>query len=265
MGHYLDSYRMITGFGVGAPWQNAVGHSDYYNRMLGVLRPPVWANWLYDRVDYIYPSYLPQVWAMRIDDNSNRAITQSQYGPRLWLLGNEPERADQSNVAPETAAIFSRLWAEHAKGEWAAPGVLLGLPEAYQWLDAYLEADGAIPNIWHVHMYAWTAHHWDEMLGQFQSWLRANGLDRAIIVSETASWDNTLPAQMDIMDRVRAAIGQGNIIAAMWFSSDYPSWRHTSLYVNGELTELGRHYRGLTPAPTPKLKPMIYLPHLRTA
>lgn len=256
---------VITGLGVGLPWQNG-----QYARALGALRPAWWYNWLYDQYDYIWPAYAPMVWAMKMDAASASAERRSHQGPRLWLLGNEPERPDQSNTPPAQAADFSRWWADAASGTFACAGVLLGLPPAYAWLDVYLAAGGMVGAYWHVHNYGWTPDQWDGNLTPFLSWMRANRVERPVIVSECASWDQGLPAQMAIMDRVQVALAAGNIVAACWYSSRDPfgAFRGADLLTEtGELTELGVHYRemregnhGGLPVPEPAGEHEVHLP-----
>lgn len=255
---------VLTGLGVGLPWQHAEADEDYYQRALGTLMPPWWYSWKFDAIDFIFPPFLPMVWAMKADGAANQAVTAAGYGPRLWLLGNEPERADQSNTSPETAALFSLWWRGTAQGEWAGPGVLIGLPAAYDWLDAYLAAGGAIPDAWAVHNYGWTADQWDNNLGPFLLWMQRRGVAKPVIVTECASWDRSLPAQQAIMRRVRTAIEQGNIQAACWYSSRDPfgPFRGADLLTaEGELTPLGEQYvDGAEPPPQPVPESQVHLP-----
>lgn len=254
---------MPHGLGVGIPHQLAVNDAGYYQRALGTLRPSWWMNWLYDRIDYIYPAYTPMVWAMKMNGAANRAVTASWYGPRLWLLGNEPERADQSNTPPKEAADMSGWWAHAASGQFAAPGVMLGLKDAYVWLDAYLAAGGVVPHAWHVHNYAWTETTWDNQYWEFMQWTARNKVERPVIVSETACLAVYLSDQIKVMNRVQAALEQGRIIAACWYSTSDPfGWISAAdlLTVSKALTALGEHYTGQAIEPPPVLEPSIWLP-----
>jgi hypothetical protein len=145
--------------------------------------------------------------------------------------------------------------------------VLLGLDPAYQWLDAYLAAGGRVPDAWAVHSYGWTPDQWDGNLMPFLRWMERRKAVRPVIVSECASWDQSLPAQIAIMDRVALALRDGNIVAACWYASKDPfgAFRGADLLdAAGKLTMLGEHYMHVAsaePAPQPAGN-VVHLPFL---
>lgn len=262
---------MPYGMGCGIPHQLESASLGYIERTLGILWPPNFYTWKYNHLDIIYPFYLPMVFDMRVNDAANRAMQLSHYGPRLWLLGNEPERKDQSNIPPEEAAQFSHVWADTAGGEWAAPGVLLGSPDAYTWYDTYLQTGGLVGICHHVHIYALTPEHFDNQLRDFEQWMRDKRIERPILVTECASWSPHLSDQIKVMDRVWETVQRESIISAMWYSSHtYPGgplgFANLLTDDGTAVTQLGAHYMSLkgTPLPPPEPPPdmdkKIHLP-----
>jgi hypothetical protein len=142
---------MPRGFGVGIPHQLSADDPGYYARAVAILKP-AWAyDWKWSHAGE--PGYVPLKWAMRIDQAANEAMLASRKTLTPWLVGNEQqEKRKQANCTPQQAAEFSRFWADMAQGAWGGCGELLGLPETYDWLNAYLLAGGAVGAYWHVHL-----------------------------------------------------------------------------------------------------------------
>lgn len=262
---------MITGLGVGIPPLHGEIDDVYEAACVATLRPAWWYDWRYKSTRYIFPPYLPMVWAMRMDDAANRAMIASRYGPRLWLLGNIDKIGGElsSLTTPQQAADMSRWWHDAASGTFACPGVLLNQTAApLDWLDAYLRAGGVVPEAWHVHNYAWVEAQWDGNLTPFLLWMQRRGVQRPVIVSECASWDQSLPAQQAIMDRVATVLEQGNIQAACWYSSHDPFGVFVAadlLHSDGSLSALGEHYLQVTGQGAPHdagLDVQVHLPVL---
>lgn len=236
----------MTGLGAGIPWQLADGQPAYYAGVAFLLDCAWWMNWKYDCYGHIYRPYVPMLWAMRADGAAGEAMRLSAGGHKLWLVGNEPERADQSNTPPDDAAKFSVVWAGVTDVAWAGPGVLLGLEAAYTWLDAYLVAGGIVPNYWAVHNYAWNEVQWGDFLEQFKAWMRKRRVERPIMVTETACWGPYLGDQMKVMDAAAGALERGEIEAACWYAAKDPFGVLSAadlLTESGSLTELGEHFR----------------------
>lgn len=198
--------------------------------ILHILNSPWWYTWKYDQLDR--PGYTPMVWRCT-KDWIERALPLALEEPeRMWLLGNEPERLDQSNTPPDEFADNARRWAL-AGLPFAAPGVLWN-EQGRKWLEEYLSAGGPEPDAWHFHIYAWSAGHFlAEIASMNRMWSR-----RPIIISECAgAVDN---ANLDVMRGVKEALRTGRIQAAAWFSARYEAFDDPSLLTaDGQLTEIG--------------------------
>lgn len=274
---------MITGFGVGLPHQNYDPSSGKplaeisYAQTLELLgRPPIWHNWRFDLptptglLDPATPTlagWIRTKFDPLLDDAANRAaiLSRSSVGP--WILGNEPGRDPKlggSQATPAQAAEFSRFWADMAEGPYALPGILLGLSESYDWLAAFLQAKGEIGPYIHAHLYAWTAHHFNETLSHFSQLLAQLKIPRPIILTEIGSWDPSLPTCQSIMEAAWLALEYHNIMAGFWYASHDPfgSLAHNDLIAGSHLSPLGQFFRQLQSRPPLHT---IYLPVISRA
>ncbi len=228
-----------TGFGVGLPWQRAENEPAWYYDALDRLRPAWWHNWKYGRLNM--DGYIPMLWRCNVDA-VNTALPSVQRQPgRLWLLGNEPERADQSDTPPGSFAEGVRRFrhmTEPLGVRFALPGILWDVfDHGRAWLNDYLAAGGPLPDCWHIHLYDYRGQAWTKRLHGALEYL-AGLRDLPVIVTECASWSAQTNA--DVLQAVRQALRAGNIQAAAWFSAYDELWEAPSLLTeNGKLTKLG--------------------------
>jgi hypothetical protein len=225
----------LKGWGCGVPWQRAESEPAWYHDALATLQPDWWYNWKWDQVGK-WDNYYPMIWRCDMEWVARALPAVKANADRMWLLGNEPERADQSNTDPHTfAAAVDAL--RHAVGSWAVPIALPGIlwnDHGQAWLREYLEAGGAKPDAWHFHVYCSTAGQVSSMVDHM---IAVYG-DRPIIISEVAGAVDG--ANEDVMRGVRNVLADGRIQAAAWFSAYYDKWEAPSLLTeSGKLTRLG--------------------------
>ena len=228
--------------GIGLPWQHEEKNSTYIISMLQVLQPPFWINWKYDHLGEA--GYLPMVWAVKMDKHMTEAMGFApQYPNQLWLLGNEPERKDQSDTEPAEFAAVAAVWQERIGGLWAAPGVIIHDIDrrGYDWIDSYLRVGGPVPPVWQIHIYGQLLYpDWLKRVEEFRRWLSERKADRPVMVTETNASGHTLDDQKRLMDGL-----VDSSIASLWYSARDPFqvWPWTDLHTeNLTLTPLGAHY-----------------------
>jgi hypothetical protein len=227
-----------------------------------MLGDPDWYNYLYDHV--AAPGYTPMLFALRQDRHFKMAVMLAYLHPeQLWLVSNEPENSGAdggSDVSPQEAAEAAARWCRETSGPWAGVGVLWG-PRGKLWIQDYLSAGGPIPDIWHLHIYAWTAEHWRQQWDEWQEYIDWTSIVAPTIVTECAAWAIEIKVQRAVMDEVRRTLDiDDNLAGAYWFSSRYGQqvdfWRRADLLDDADkLTGLGKHYAGT----------VVYLPDAKTA
>jgi len=224
-----------TGFGVGIPWQRAENEPAWYYDALDRLHPAWWHNWKYDRTGMA--GYYPMLWRTDMESLAAALPTMREYADRLWLLGNEPERVQQSNTEPHTfAATVQALRAVMPELPIALPGILWN-DEGRAWLAEYKAAGGPLPDVWHFHIYCYSA----DQVWSIVDHMRSAYGDRPIIISEIAGAVDD--ANEDVMRGVRRALADGRIQAAAWFSAYDEVWPDPNLLTdNCTLTRLGDVY-----------------------
>ena len=83
---------------VGIPWQHAETDAGYYSRVWKQLGEPDWYTWKADCIGR--PGFTPMAWKPKPGPAFTKVLQAAQRGPRqLWFLGNEPERAEQSDTS----------------------------------------------------------------------------------------------------------------------------------------------------------------------
>ena len=249
------------------PHQNAEAAPAWYGRALELLQPASWYNWKFDQT--AEPHYVPMLFALRNDAYMVDAIRVARGNKRrMWLLGNEPERKDQSDTPANEAADAVALWKRRTDNPIAAPGILWDA-WGQRWLEDYLSADGPIPDYFAIHIYAHTAGQWLVLWEEWREWMSWNNLELPTIVSECASWSDGIEDQKAVIDVARQTLRTDSILhSAYFFSAHYgsykPFWKHSDLLTaDGALTELGRYFvaGGVDPA----AEHTVYLPTIKKA
>jgi len=221
-----------AGLHAGIPWQNEEMKPGYTQKVAQLLGLRCWHTWLAD-------APLPSYWHL------TDAILDAESGGSVFAsLWNEPERKDQANTDPEEAARLTKKWVRKHGTDFVGPNVLIA-GDWKEWLHKYFAADGPMPSMWGVHIYAWTPAHFQSLFDEFKEFVNYDG--RPVILTETACWSEHVADQKRIMDRVYASVSIGEIYAAFWFSAHYGSysseWARCDLCDGmGDLTELGRYF-----------------------
>ncbi|KKN74828.1 hypothetical protein LCGC14_0387210 [marine sediment metagenome] len=233
-----------SGLAVGIPWQRAVNDPSWYVHALTMLEPNWFYNWKYDLCGQ-FDNFVPMIWRMNLEWLARALPTIKQYSTHLWLLGNEPERAEQSDTPPEVFAETVREL-KRQTGSWVVPIAIPGVLHDYMsggknWTQAYLDAGGPLPDYWHIHLYEPNAMMIHSRIG---SWKKKFGDGIPIIVSEVASWRRDDNRPQEVMSAIRQALAKGDIHAAAWFSAYYETDMAFSslLTAAGKLTELGEAF-----------------------
>lgn len=233
-----------SGLGVGAPWQSG----DNIPAMLERLRPAWWYDWRFEQTGA--PGYVPMIWSDGVWDMHQATLVSlfERRPDQFWLIWNEPERADQANMAPERAAALTTEIAAHGIG-YAAPGVAL-TSDGYIWLEDYLRHGGPVPHCWHVHIYRCIKpDQWLAAWGRWRNWMHDHDVVRPTIVSETNGWTEGSYGQRRMLEQVDAVLEFDELLqAAAWFATRWDSWGSgvpDLLDDDGELTPTGATFAHL--------------------
>jgi len=232
----------VSGFGVGLPNQTYQDYGMDLDAMLETLNPPWFYTWKYDQLQY--PNFVPMVWRLNVEAVAQVLPVMAENHDRLWLLGNEPERAEQSNTSPEVFANAAQII--RAEFGWAVEIALPGVLNDYtgygrDWTKAYLAAGGPMPDAWHFHVYEPNGQ---QVHARIDAWKRLVDDTRPIIVSEVGCWLDRPERMAEVMDAARMECATGSIQAAAHFSARYEAdMQHSDLLTaTGDLTALGRRY-----------------------
>jgi len=248
------------GLGCGLPWQNHEVDAASLDAALTTLDPDWWHNWKFDQMPRV--GYFPTLWrcsyaTAEYSATFNAAVAAAQTDPgRLWFLGNEPERSDQSNTTPlafgRAARRFRRLLPDTPL---ALPGVMLTMRKddpGFEWLTVYhrlvLQGKALKPDYLHYHNYAYVWEQWRDIHNRVRDWCRDAGWPDLLIVTETAYAGQSevsaasVAGNLEIMQRVKAALKVSDVRAAAWMSSrwhDWPGPASDLLTAGGTLTQVG--------------------------
>lgn len=227
------------------------------------LRLQTYCNWQMD-------APLPMIWRCTEPDVNGATVYRRQA---LTLLGNEPERIEQSATTPADFVAGVRAYQRRNPTPIALPGILMHDAKGLDWLDLYLSLNGPLPDFWAIHIYAWTADDWRAQWRKFQDWMwsRQTDVRRPVIVTECASWGDRVGEQVEVMDTVWDVLQtESRLAAALWFSAHCATnpghewWaRSDVLNAQGELTDLGKHFMALTQgAEGASVEPQVLLPQV---
>ena len=151
-----------SGFGLGIPHQNAELEPEYYGRTLRKFHPDCYHNWLFDLDD---SRYFPTLWdtSWAIDKRKKILNSPSAKTEKVWFLGNEPEVSSQSNTGAGNAVKYARYWKANIGLPFAMPGILWG-EGGRDWWSEYRRLGGPKPDVYHMHIYAYSAESWISQL-----------------------------------------------------------------------------------------------------
>lgn len=233
---------IVPGLHVGIPWQMG---SEFAVRAVQILNLQTYCTWKLN-------APLPMLWRCTADEVSSATVYQRNT---LTLLGNEPEKQDQSNTLPVDFVAGVQAWQERYNSPIALPGILMHDAMGLQWLDEYLSVGGPIPDLWAIHTYAWSKDDWRAQWRKFQDWMFDRNVRRPVVITECASWGERLGEQIAIMDVIHEAVqNESRLVAAFWYSAhnatmggSFTQWAKSDLLdTSGNLTSLGSHYLAIT-------------------
>lgn len=206
---------------------------------LALLDNPGWHNWIAD--DCGQPGYTPTAYSLQ--PSYLAGYVASANDGEFWLVGSEPN-IGATHIEPSDAAVFANGWVTQTQTTWACCGTLQHTGYAYllDWLDDYLAAGGAIPDVWHIHIYFVSPGQWDATLAQFEQWMQTNEVVRPVIISETAQTNGNAEP---LLRHVAQAICDGDVQAVYWYIGDKDAYGFapsSQLTIDGEITELGEQF-----------------------
>lgn len=223
---------IAPGLFAGVPIQNG---ATFAQRAVETLQLAHWYDWSED-------GQIAMLWRCGPSEARN-----AKRRTGLWLLGNEPEREEQSNTSPQEFVAGVRQWQQSRSTPIALPGVLLDL-DGIEWIEAYLADNGPIPDFWHVHIYAWNIAHWLDLWEKWEMTMHSYRAERPTIISECACWSEKPDDQIALMEGIATQIIVRPLIhSAFWFSAHYGTqqkfWRRSDLLDgDGTLTAVGQHF-----------------------
>lgn len=252
-----------SGLGVAVPWQSesVVPISE----VVSAIKPKWFYNYLSNHVGT--PGYVPCMWRpVPGTPEWNAAVLDAKTTGRFYLLFNEPEYASQSNTSPEDAATICNQWQAATRRQingqwkvtqWGGLGLLVnneGIDRSLQYATDYLNAGGKVPPVWHIHIYAHSGDHWDELWRRWANWIYDNrdrwpGLQRPVVVTEFASWDSAATKQIEVMNRAVSIMNTWTLLHGVcWFSSIYGNiqsdWKRSDAFsALGNLTAVGEELK----------------------
>lgn len=144
-------------------------------------------NWYVRDCCIPYSNFLPYLrgrdYVVPMDDVRRMA---AEHPGRTWCLWNEPDYPNQDRTSPADALAQTAEWVAAIKaynGKVAGYGV--GMQPGYtgwrNWLDEWLQIGGALPDYWHIHIYATNAVEWHGLYGGWQVWNAEHGALPTII------------------------------------------------------------------------------------
>lgn len=245
-----------SGLGICVPWQTEPILS--LSKVRSLLKPKWMYNYFSNQIGE--GGYVPMLWRPTPGDAQwVAAAADVRATGRFYLLFNEPEYSGQSNTAPEVAAAICNQWRNATRVKvngqfvypaWGGVGLLVndeGIDKSLAYADAYLAAGGKVPPVWHIHIYAWSASHFEALWHRWFAWMYNNrvkypGVMRPTLVTECASWDSTPARQIEVMQKAHAMIIADKWLEGVcWFSSLYGSqkaeWKRSDAFtfrVSGE-------------------------------
>lgn len=234
--------------GLALPWQSErIGPAFASGRVLAKLPAAWWMNYLHDHL--ADARYVPMVWAVQEGAAfSDAALAAQQDRERYWLLGNEPDRADQSNTSPHSFVKTLRRWPSRAV---LVPGVTLdegGLAWFREFVGLWRNQVGAIPKqwMWAVHCYPGDGVELNERWTAFRRVLVELRCHRPTVITEFACYREGLQLQVGALDAGLKLMQNDRYLAGIcWFSARYgqqkTDWERSDLLdATGNWTQLGR-------------------------
>lgn len=263
MGIDVERHTVRTipqGLGVGLPWQNYTGvNAASLDDTLTTLDPDWWYDWKFGQMGR--GGYFPMLWACDRTTAAqratfNQAVAAAQTDPeRLWFLGNEPERSDQSNTTVHAFGAAAKEFRRRLPTTpIALPGVMVNDAGMY-WLAGYhllcQQGRAIVPDYIHVHIYADVWENWRDQLNRIRDWARDAGWPDLLLVTETAYGGPSevsaaaTAGNLAIMQRVKAALKVGDARAVAWMSSRWKDWPGPGsdlLKADGTLSTVGEAF-----------------------
>jgi len=209
-------------------------------------------NWSADKRPNVNLEFVPMLWGTKTQDPAQFAQKVRAQGAKVILGFNEPERPDQANMDPITAA---RIWKQHIE-PLARQGIRLGSPSiastdaGLNWLQTFLKQGSHVDFI---------ALHWygrgvDNFINFITNARKRFGSRYPVWVTEFActSWNPKQPASQDEINTfftqsIARLEGLSWVERYAWFGAtrnlDAALGSGNRLIDgNGQLSNLGRKY-----------------------
>lgn len=200
--------------------------------------------------DLLDPKCVPAVrdtWDWSPGAEEIRELSNAYPGRTWWLL-NEPDRAEAYGAAlePEEAALLMPAYFDAVNGVATCCGTIVDT-WGMTWLDRYLDANGPVPDEWHIHIYAYEEDEalvdtWDERVDAFREWMVGRNVVRPFSVSETGPMSQFDQAEELLRHVACAARTDADIKSVAWWATHdhIRAWGAGSLMDGLDLTSLGQ-------------------------
>ncbi len=245
-----------SSFKKGVGINNGVGTAEQI-RDLGATWGYNWRITL-GRFNDLY-QYVPMIFRDINDPPKVISVTQEHPGS-YWLIWNEPERYNQTNISWTVAAnIYHDLRPFILSHDPTAKLIVGGLAYpsgpwpgfwAANFREAYRSFYGEYPVVegWHIHMYPaapYSKHGWRQPIIDFARWMTGTGEGLELWVSEFGHLDSAEVGAQIMQDQVPWMEDQPWITRYAWFATDASPRQGSLLNPDGSRTWLGELYRGL--------------------
>ena len=245
-----------TGWGVCIQPQGMT--SERAAAIVAALEPRWYHNWSLEPFDGVdVTPFVPLMWdgLRRMTPVFKRALTE--LPGHTWMLFNEPERPEQSNMTPaealdNTRAFLANQWRTGNEFQWAAPGVSLTTTDhdGLAWLTEFAQLCRrrglSRPSYWHIHLNAASLQELRDAWARWQEWYAIWGACAPVIVSEVCAQNAPLSIQLGVLNWVHNRLLNQQIAAAAWFigaPSTFVDWPNAALCTldgqRARLTPLG--------------------------
>ena len=189
------------------------GGSSRTDIVTELLNPPCWHNWTHAERWFDNKNFTPTIWSWKFRDweqggvevtvdLQNVSNLAQTYPNRIWLLWNEPDLFGQAATPAIQAIPHTIQWMDAIgnNGIKACCGTVhlgnscatLKKTTGIKWLNDYVNNNGPIPDVWHIHIYCATStQDWQSILDEFWQWWTIHGKNKPLLITETSGGINS--------------------------------------------------------------------------
>lgn len=230
--------------GINDPGKNP---GQFQNYVLDLLNPDCYFNWgILNTSNLENPKFNPLIWNAS-DGSINQAVDlTAKYRGRTWLVFNEPENTDQSNLTASEAAkrfdaLYTALKASDPTATIACCGVIVS-EKGVDWLKQFYTLVKNKPDVWHVHVYINSIKFsdWKAFIDYWWYWNKYALGNKETFITETCG--TYQPDQTGLFAEI-VKYSHPLLKRVYWFSA-YPEpivkdWKCNLLTQDGKRTVLG--------------------------